>query len=168
MLLTSCSQRYAHRSKVKVGEKAKKESVIKDPSVIITPEINPSVLVQNEDILPVVPKTEPISPEKATGKKLHIPLVGKVTKKVEKTLGIPLQKSSIIKLLPSKIKKTVLDDEENNQTEVSSHWLRVVIIGLVLILIGVLLGNLLIGQILYIVGSVVVVIGLIMLLLELL
>lgn len=164
LMLASCSQqRYANRATVRVNDEAKEQVKEEKKEVAaITPK-------QTEIAKPELKQEEAkaIKPENATPRPKEV-----LKQLTSKESGRYIRQ--VVKD-PQKIKDLVV--KEDNQTkrefqantgaDMSSTWLRWIIIGLVLVLIGIIIPGEL-GWIFYLIGSVLIVIGLIFLLLELL
>ena len=165
LILASCSQqRYAHRARVHVNDQAKEQvkeenkevaSIAPKPAELIQPELK-----QQEEAKVVTPET--VKPKaKEVFKQL--------TSKESRTFLSDVAKD------PKKIKDLVVKADNQTKQDLkkaldmdhTGRWLTWIIVGLVLILIAWFLPDPLRG-IFSLVGSILVVVGLIFLLLELL
>jgi|GEM_PF-2464573 len=167
LIFSSCSQqRYSSRAKVRVNQQTK-EQLVEAPKEVaaITPK--------NIDIT----QPEVIAPEANQAQKPESIAPTPTKREVLKKLRSEESKTMLKNIAqdPTKLKDIITKGEnvtkkefkEKTGLEARGQWLSLIIIGLVLLLIGFLLPQPL-GGIFNLVGSILIVIGLIFFLLELL
>jgi hypothetical protein len=167
LVLASCSQqRYASRSKVRVNDQAK-EQVKEEKKEVATIAPKPTEQAKpevNQAEVPQVLRPEVALPQpKEVLKQLTSKEAGRYLRQIVKN---PEQIQNLVVKPNDKAKQGSEADADKN-THIHDTWLRWIIIGLVLVLIGIILPNP-IGWICYLIGSVLIVLGLIFLLLSLL
>lgn len=165
LILASCSQqRYANRARVQVNDQAKEQvneeqkevaSIAPKPVEAVTPEVK-----QQAD------EAKTVQPEKVT------PKAKEVFKQLTSKESITFLRETVKD--PKQIKDLVV--KPDNQTKrtfeaktglETGMWLTWIIVGLILLLLGVLIPWEL-GWLLWTIGSIVIVIGVILLLLQIL
>lgn len=163
-ILSSCSQqRYANRSYVKkevvASAEVKKQEVAQLPAI---PAPQTQLAEVPQSLAPVaieVPAAQEVKtqePKKVEPKAKSAASAGFLAQVKEKATKTVLKRVE-------KVQKT----DSNGEISLNNKWVRLMIIGLIIVLIGLLLPDPL-GRIFDIVGSILIIIGLIFFLLELL
>ncbi|MHB1278577.1 MAG: hypothetical protein ACYC1Q_09265 [Bacteroidia bacterium] len=164
LILASCSQqRYANRARVHVNDQAKEQ-----------------VKQEQKEVASIAPKpAEAIKPELKQAEDAKTVQAEKITPKPREVFKQLTSKESITFLReaakdPKQIKDLVVKPDNQTKRDFKSEtgmetgrWLTWIIVGLILVLLGLIIPWTL-GWLLYAVGSVLIVIGIIFLLLELL
>lgn len=165
LAFTSCSQqRYASRSTVRINDQAKEQvkEEKKEVAAIAPKQMEIGKPEAKAPETPLAQKPESVTPRpKEVLKQLRSEETGRYLRQVLKD---PKEIKALISTPDNESKQ---DFKNNTGLDTSNQWIRIMIIGLIILLIGILLPGE-IGWIFYTVGGIIMVVGLIFLLLELL